>query len=45
MIEILPKGLQKVDVSQKVAWNYSNTTDPMNGKAKAANNSTINSYS
>ena len=45
MIEILPKGLQKVDVSQKVAWNYSNTTDPMNGKAKAADNSMINSYS
>jgi hypothetical protein len=43
MIEILPKGLQKVDIRQKVAWNYSNTTDPMNGKTKVADNSTINS--
>lgn len=43
MIEILPNGSQKAEIKRKVAWNYSNTTDPMNGKVKVADDSTINS--
>jgi len=39
MIEILPKGSLKVEIMRKVAWNYSNTTDPMNGKVKVADDS------
>jgi len=43
MIEILPNGSQKAEIKRKVAWNYSNTTDPMNSKVKVADDSTINS--
>jgi hypothetical protein len=44
MIEILPKGPQKVDIRRQVAWNYTNTTDPMNGNTKVADDSKISSY-
>ena len=44
MVEILPKGPKKVDTGRKVAWNYTNTTDPVNGKAKIADVSVMKSY-